>query len=392
MKAIHPFPARMAPETIQGLIQRLPTGATVLDPMCGSGVVIRQAAERGLHGIGFDVDPLAVLMSRVWTANNKVAEKATEAAAKLHRDAAALRLADVRLPWIDRCSETKEFIAYWFAHPQRKQLRKLSFLLTYESDDIDPHVRDVLWLAMSRIIITKHVGASLAWDTPHSRPHKVRDENDFDVPSAFLRSVDWLSEALATKKVSLPAKVSAGDCRNLSTVRSGSVSAVITSPPYLNAIDYLRGHKFSLVWMGHTIPELREIRSGAIGTEAARNAGLLDDSALQAVSGAADLPPRLRNILLRYAHDAALFLQEMRRVLEDRGKLCLVLGDSNLRGSHVANSKLFAHLAREAGFRKSGERRRPLQENRRYLPTTSKNNTLENRMRYEVIQTYVATT
>jgi hypothetical protein len=68
-----------------------------------------------------------------------------------------------------------------------------------------------------------------------------------------------------------------------------------------------------------------------------------------------------------------------------------VLGDSNVRGQPVANSKLFAHLAREVGFRKISQRRRSLQENRRYLPITSNNETLGNRMRYEVIQTYVAT-
>ncbi len=42
---------------------------------------------------------------------------------------------------------------------------------------------------------------------------------------------------------------------------------IITSPPYLNAIDYLRGHKLSLVWMGQSIARVRNIRSTNIGTE-----------------------------------------------------------------------------------------------------------------------------
>ena len=33
-------------------------------------------------------------------------------------------------------------------------------------------------------------------------------------------------------------------------MQQGSVDLTVTSPPYLNAIDYLRGHKMSLVWMG----------------------------------------------------------------------------------------------------------------------------------------------
>jgi len=48
---------------------------------------------------------------------------------------------------------------------------------------------------------------------------------------------------------------------------------VLTSPPYLNAIDYMRCSKFSLVWMGHTIRELRNIRADSVGTEASSVVG-----------------------------------------------------------------------------------------------------------------------
>ena len=42
---------------------------------------------------------------------------------------------------------------------------------------------------------------------------------------------------------------------------------MVTSPPYLNAIDYMRGHKMSLVWMGWTIGALRDVRGEAVGVE-----------------------------------------------------------------------------------------------------------------------------
>ena len=47
--------------------RRLAPGAVVLDPMAGSGTVLRHAMELGHRSIGFDTDPLAVLMARVWT-------------------------------------------------------------------------------------------------------------------------------------------------------------------------------------------------------------------------------------------------------------------------------------------------------------------------------------
>ena len=393
MRAIHPFPARMAPETIDELIAGLPASASVLDPMCGSGVVVRQAAKRGLAAAGYDVDPLAVLMSRVWSRSRSVRRSLVVAQDVVER-ACRTRLGAIDLPWIDECPETKRFVRYWFADSQRRQLRRLSHVVAGGSSDIPAHIRDCLWLALSRIIITKHAGASLAWDVPHSRPHKMRETNDFDVFSMFIRSVAKLAEILEEEPLARSARVRRGDCRDLSTVTAQTFDAVITSPPYLNAIDYLRGHKLSLVWMGHSIPSLRRVRAASIGTEAARmtNAhGPADyDHALQCVPNVLRVPLRQQNIIRRYASDASIFLREMHRIMKPGGRLALVLGDSNIRGQHIENSKLFAALAHQAGFAKTSQRRRALEENRRYLPVTSRNNSLENRMRYEVIQTYVA--
>ncbi len=61
------FPARMAPEIGLDSLSSLPKGAGVLDPMSGSGTVLRASVEAGHDAIGIDSDPLAVLMSRVWT-------------------------------------------------------------------------------------------------------------------------------------------------------------------------------------------------------------------------------------------------------------------------------------------------------------------------------------
>ena len=66
-RSVHPFPARMAPEIALEAISALDPRSTVVDPMCGSGLVLREAVEQGHDAIGFDVDPLAVLMSKVWT-------------------------------------------------------------------------------------------------------------------------------------------------------------------------------------------------------------------------------------------------------------------------------------------------------------------------------------
>ena len=47
----------------------------------------------------------------------------------------------------------------------------------------------------------------------------------------------------------------------------GSVDLIVTSPPYANAIDYMRAHKFSLVWLGQPIANLSHLRGKYIGAE-----------------------------------------------------------------------------------------------------------------------------
>ena len=62
---IHPFPARMAPELVDEKIAELPEGSHILDPMCGSGTTLRRSIDAGHSATGWDIDPLAVKMSRV---------------------------------------------------------------------------------------------------------------------------------------------------------------------------------------------------------------------------------------------------------------------------------------------------------------------------------------
>jgi SAM-dependent methyltransferase len=390
MQPIHPFPARMAPDTVARWLDDLPKGSRILDPMCGSGVVIRQSALRGHNVQGFDIDPLAVLMSRVWTRKGSHRQLPEAAKDLVHRARLLKRHKHTSLEWIKKCAETREFIEYWFSEPQRSDLSRLARAIQSARGLEKDWICDCFSLALSRIIVTKYAGASLAWDVSHSRPHKKKIENDFDVFEGFLKSIDRLTALLDGDPLSSRGVVRQGDCRKLTSLKSASVDAVITSPPYLNAIDYLRGHKLALVWLGYTIPFLRSIRSGAVGTERTGARSMSGEmSALEKrVTSIRRLPQRQRLIVHKYAHDARQFMQEMRRVLVKDGLMVLVLGDCNLRNVPVYNSRIFKTIAEEHGFLLEDERKRPLREDRRYLPINSSNDALSSRMRFEVIQSY----
>lgn len=381
MRAPHPFPARMAPELALASVSRVKIGP-ILDPMCGSGMVLKAALGAGKTAIGFDVDPLAVLMSRVWTsAPPDNLEGAADAVVSK-----ALLLRTPHLPWMDDDKETCTFVDFWFGKAQQRDLRRLAATIHVSTDTAE---RDALRLALSRIIIVKSRGASLASDVSHSRPHRTRAENDYDVYSGFKLAARNISRALAVSATRADASVGLGDARQLSTVKEGSVGMVVTSPPYLNAIDYLRGHRLALVWLGHRISDLRTIRSGSIGAERSMRSdlvatevpGLLDSLRLT------EFDPRLNGMLTRYVFDLNRMMAECYRVLRPGAEAVMVVGNCTIRGQFVDNATFVAAAGERQGLRLILRTERELPASRRYLPPPRADDEalLSRRMRTEAV-------
>jgi DNA modification methylase len=387
-RPIHPFPARMAPDIALHAIKFLPKKATVLDPMVGSGTVLRTAIESGHPAIGFDGDPLAVLMSKVWLTpidTKKIQVKAQ----KIIEEASRINYREISLPWIDNDQETKKFINFWFDKPQIRDLRLVAWLL-YKKNDV---ISNALKVAFSRLIIQKNRGASLAGDVSHSRPHRIRATNDFDVLDEFIKSVNRLINILQDQESMPIAIVKQGDARNMKSLKNISVDAIVTSPPYLNAIDYLRGHKMSLVWFGYRVRELRKIRSDAVGISRAPNAKMALEAAKNLVSschGIDKLPTNKQAMILRYAADVDAFLKEASRVLRPNGSAVYVIGNSCIQNIYVDNASIVVNAADKYGLRLVDHYQRELLPTKRYLPPPDKSSmtSINQRMGVECILSF----
>ena len=287
-------------------------------------------------------------------------------------------------------TETKVFIRYRFDKTGRRQLAALGGAIRGVRDK---GIRDILWCAFSRLIIVKNRGVSLAMDVSHSRPHRAYNKAAARPFREFLKAVNTVLRAIPFEKrrEKLPcAQVYCGDAREL-PLKSGSIDMVITSPPYLNAIDYLRGQKFSLVWMGHSIGALRKLRSSNIGTETCRLDGTEMERALKDLGERVRLPgdgEKIQNTLAQYMWDMGRVISEIARVVVARGKVIFVIGDSSVRGAFIRNSEILKELGKEFGLQLCSIGRRALPHNRRYLPPPGYERAgkeLRRRMREEVI-------
>lgn len=386
--AYHPFPARMPVWLAQEIIERLTNpGDTVADPMVGSGTTAIAALKAGRVFVGADIDPMALLLARVGvTSYARVrAERAMEGivAGARRRLNAGLRVGTVRAHFED---EEQEFLRYWFPPRSQKEL----FALASEIISLPAgKTRDLAWTVFSSLIIAKSAGASFALDIARSRPHKV-DDKDVLVPlEGWERRTKSVLSRLPFNEGQSPstsASIRRVDARE-AAVADGSARLVLTSPPYLNAIDYMRTHKFSLLWMGHELDALRDVRGGMIGSERGMYS---PDSLPSAVERqiVSDIGERRRlGLVRRYLSDMRRVLINIKTSLVPGGAAIVALGPSIIEPGSADAGEVIAALAESIGLRSAGCRFRPLEPSRRSLPfPVSKHggNPLSQRMEGEV--------
>ncbi len=230
-------------------------------------------------------------------------------------------------------------------------------------------------MIFSSTIVTKSGGVSRARDLAHTRPHRVSDKVPRRPIPLFANLVERAADAYASIDPDSvgDSRIVAGDARSL-PLADCSVDLIVTSPPYANALDYMRAHKFSLAWLGDPIPSLTRLRREYIGSESAGSGTTaISEEQLPATVravvdsvGAADAAKS--RVLLRYFTDMSASIREMERVLRPGSAAVIVVGPSTMRGILVPTHEYLADLAAQAGFEVVRVAPRNLDRDRRMMP------------------------
>lgn len=359
--------------------------------MSGSGTTILEAFLLGRNAIGCDIDPLALLLSKVKTRPLPPGEVSRAGISILERVRAYRR--SYNGAWLEQAlnrfdEETKEFINYWF-HPDAQG--ELLTLLELIEQIEDENIRAFFEVTLSSIIITKSGGVSLAFDLAHTRPHKVKDKAYRSPVREFEKRLQRNFESLrALPSEGNPPIVSFGNAQNL-PLKADRVDLIITSPPYAsNAIDYMRAHKFSLVWFGHRIQTLSELRGKYIGGEVTKGFEFepLPPQTQSVIAQVASLDSKKGQVLSRYYSEMTRVIREMYRVLKPGKAAIVVVGSSNMRGVDTVTHTCLAEIGQHIGFEIPHTGVRQLDRDRRMMPVTrSRNNAsqIESRMHEEYV-------
>ena len=411
----HSFPAKYPPQLPRKFINGLTElNDVVLDPMSGSGTTVLEALFAHRNGIGFDIDPLAIKITNT-KMTPQSAEKLAFTTQKILDNARWMVLnkqeklsKELTTKWD---SKSYEFINYWFAFESQLEL----LALVKEIQKVtETDLRSFFELAFSAIIITKSSGVSLALDLAHTRPHRAKVVINDDGKTIIDKPVSQKRREILTKKLRSPfvefekrcrsnldgillssskdvfSKALFGDAQSL-PLANHTVDLIVTSPPYAsNAIDYMRAHKFSLVWLGYQIEDLGNRRREYIGAdtitgEIFEKLPTFTDEVLGSI---AKVDEKKSLVVRRYYSEMKRVLQEMNRVLKPGKAAILVVGSSIIRGIDTQTQNCLSEIGQVTGFEIPKIGMRNLDRNRRMLPagnTVDKKSQIQQRMHQEFV-------
>ncbi|MCS7028433.1 MAG: hypothetical protein NZ519_06660, partial [Bacteroidia bacterium] len=145
------------------------------------------------------------------------------------------------------------------------------------------------------------------------------------------------------------------DARNI-PYQDNTFDLVVTSPPYVNAVDYPRTHQLEMYWLGLANGSLAELKKEQIGTESVsaelykkfHSIGI--ESADKVLKNIYEIDPRRSYICYKYLVDMFQNMQEVYRTLKKGGRYIIVVGNNVVRKQNFETWRYLMPLAEQIGY------------------------------------------
>lgn len=352
----------------------------VLDPFCGTGTTIVECKKLGVASVGVEANPMAHFASQVkadWSIDPDALLRHAEhvaglALAALHAEGNAddppqpgPEAAPPHLRTLPPASRRLLLTDSISPLPLHKTLTLLACMEQARDARVEGHERLALARALVTTIGNLHFGPEVGVGV--IKP-------DAPVIAPWLAAVHTIADDLRTLqgRAAPPALVHRADARRLETIIApGSVSAVITSPPYPNEKDYTRATRLESVLLGflHTRDDLRALKKRLVRSNTRGvykddddDQWVRADAAIQRIadqiearrialgktSGFERLYSRVTKL---YFGGMARHLAQIRPLLRPGAQLAYVVGDqaSYLRVM-IRTGQLLGEIARALGY------------------------------------------
>lgn len=309
--AIHPYPAKFIQEIPKALLDHLPLPkeSYVLDPFCGSGVSLVECQKKGIPSVGIDLNPIAVLISKV----------KTEPLGKDFLPIAESIIERCRRHEISHLICSFNNMRHWFKD-------EISIALGEIKQGIEQY-RDTQYFSALQFCFSSIIVRVSNQESDTRYAFKDKHYTREDVFKQFLQKANKLQKAKSNYET--PSDVILGNSLvAVDSIPSG-IGMVITSPPYPCAYEYWLYHKFRMYWLGY---DPQGVKAEEIGT---------------------------RSLYFKSHNEQEYaFTEQMRSLLQklfakcnENAYLCFIIGRSKIHGVIYNNDEIIEQVAQAIGYR-----------------------------------------
>jgi DNA modification methylase len=341
--SLHRFAAKYIPQVPEWAIRNFAaSGDLVLDPFMGSGTTLVEGLAHGVDVCGLDIDPLARMISRAKTG-------------MVSPDIIKTLLVKVRHEWKptkDKLNPPMPDIAnfeHWFSSDTWRAIDSLkNVILSLKCSDDE---REFLLVVMSSTIRL----ASNADDQSHKTyVSGTLKKSPPDLPKIFWKfaekAVGGLESLHHVHQGEGKVAVLEGEARSM-PLEPNSCDLVVTSPPYVDSVDYMYNFMLEYFWLGSelgvpTRAEFNRLRKGMIGAKTPLKEEVeLISKRIHELIKLDEVPTARKRAILSYFDGMDKHFREASKVLKTGGKYVLVVGNSKTKDLQIPIHDYLVKLA-----------------------------------------------
>jgi len=345
------YPCKFIPQIPRWAINKYTKeGDYVLDPFAGSGTTLVEAVLLNRNSLGIDFDDFSQLLCSVKTK-------------LLSINQINLLKGSIESLFFDNSHTQSQFpdiqnIEHWFSQETINDLLNLKQNIEklFINKDID--IYNFLLVCFASVI-KKCSFADESSPKPYvsTRIKKI----PMDVKSTFIKAInlnlrqmiDYQNRSFGTYQLI------SNDARLIKTQAFDKrVDLAITSPPYINAFDYVRSLRLENAWLGYSGDTSNiEKKKLQIGTETIpyevycklpkkTNIDQLDEI----IEMIYQKDKKRAHVVNKYFNDMHRSFLEVKRVLKPKAHYIFVVGDNIIKGIDIPTRDIFFEIANKSGF------------------------------------------
>ena len=335
---IHTYPAMMIPQIARRLIYLYGKNAkTLLDCFCGSGTSLVEASliPHIKEAYGFDLNPLAILISKVKTTpiNPEILKRELDI------------IINPPNPFFVQPLKFKN-IDFWFKDKVTERLAIIKSLINQIKDE---DVKNFFLVIFSETVRKVSNTRNREFKLYRMEKEKLENYN----PNVFgefegiaNKSINGMREYLKVK-TGLKPVIKLFSSMNELPLKENSIDLIVTSPPYGDSkttVAYGQFSRLALQWLDYE--NINSLDNELLGGKATKDLEVKINSPIlkEIIKKIAEKDEKRAREVLSFYEDFDKVVIQLNRVMAKNGYVCFVVGNRTVKGINIPTDKIMSEM------------------------------------------------